>query len=183
MNIVINIIHIIGEIAEVLAFIICFDFLEIFKISKTSLFRLVFSIIAFIALTAMALYFNESSLGLAAFFATIIYLAKYIFVLFIIYGKMRLKMIYVAIFIDQIISFAAKCFSCFSAIFLILPRKKQSVCNFFYTYNRSFRTSYFKTKNKLPKSNDSSKTDTKTRLCYAYTFHNLFKRTYITCEL
>ena len=126
MNIVINIIHIIGEIAEVLAFIICFDFLEIFKTSKTSLFRLVFSIIAFIALTVMALYFNESSLGLAAFFATIIYLAKYIFVLFIIYGKMRLKMIYIAIFIDQIISFAAKCFSCFSANFFNIASEKSN---------------------------------------------------------
>ena len=36
MDAAINIIHIIGEIAEILAFIICFDFLEIFKISAVT---------------------------------------------------------------------------------------------------------------------------------------------------
>lgn len=126
MDAAINIIHIIGEIAEILAFIICFDFLEIFKISKISLSRLVLSIIAFIALTATALYFNESTFRFAAFVATIIYAAKYIFVLFIICGQMRLKMIYAAIFIDQIISFAAKCFSCFSANFFNIASEKSN---------------------------------------------------------
>ena len=101
-----------GEIAEILAFIICFDFLEIFKTSKMSISRFVISTIIFIVLTVTALYFNGNSLGFAAFIATMIYAAKYIFVLFITCGQMNLKMIYIAILIDQIISFVSECLSC-----------------------------------------------------------------------
>lgn len=115
MGIIINIIHIIGEIAEILAIIVCFDFLELFKASRISISRFFLSIIAFIALTVSALYFNSNNLGNAAFVVAIVYAAKYIFVLFIICGQMNLKMIYVAILIDQIISFATFCISCFWA--------------------------------------------------------------------
>lgn len=78
MDVVINIIHTMGEFAEILAFIICFDFLEISKKSKMGISRFVLSIIAFIVLTVTALYFNGNSFGFSAFIATIIYAAKYI---------------------------------------------------------------------------------------------------------
>ncbi len=124
MDVVINIIHTMGEFAEILAFIICFDFLEISKKSKMGISRFVLSIIAFIVLTVTALYFNGNSFGFSAFIATIIYAAKYIFALFIICGQMNLKMIYVAILIDQIISFVSECLSCFSANFFDIALEK-----------------------------------------------------------
>ncbi len=115
MNIAINIIHIIGGIAEILTFVVCIDFLEIFKLSKISTFKFILSITVFIALTLAVLCFDNDYTDPFAFVMAILYAAKNLLILLIMYGQMNFKIIYLTIFIDQIISFTSSCISRFLA--------------------------------------------------------------------
>lgn len=115
MNAVINIIHIIGGIVEFLTFLVCIDFLVLFKPTKIGTYRFILSIAVFIALTVASLYFESGNNKVSAFFITIIYATKNLFVLFIALRRMNFAIIYITILIDQIISFASSCISRFSA--------------------------------------------------------------------
>lgn len=114
MNISINIIHIIGGVAEILAFVVCIDFLEIFKLANIGTSRFVLSITAYIALTTVVLYFDNDYNKSTVFVMAILYAAKNLFVLFMMYKRMNFKIIYLTVFIDLVISFASSCISCVS---------------------------------------------------------------------
>lgn len=112
MIIAANISHIIGGLAEVLAVVVCIDLFGAYKQKGINTPRAVVSLIVHIVISAATLFLNNTFDSSAGFPMALLYAAKNFITLFIIYGRLNLKIIYPAIFIDLTLSFASSCISC-----------------------------------------------------------------------
>lgn len=110
-----NVIHMIGGIVELLTIIICFNFLAIYPKTKFNIYRALLSLIIYIVITVAFLYLNGFYNRFVGLAMAVLYAAKNFLVLFIMYGQMNFKIIYLTIFIDQMISFTSSCISRFCA--------------------------------------------------------------------
>ena len=115
MNIASDISHIIGGLAEILAIVVCIDFLGADKQCNIKAPRAILALIVHITISAAALLLNNTLDNSAGFYMALLYVAKNIISLLIMYGHINLKIIYSTIFIDLTISFLSSCVSCVSA--------------------------------------------------------------------
>lgn len=115
MNIAADISQIIGGLAEILAIVVCIDFLGTDKQCNVKVPRAILALIVHTAISGATLLLNNTLDNSAGFFIALLYAAKNIISLLIMYGHINLKIIYSTIFIDLTISFLASCVSCVSA--------------------------------------------------------------------
>ena len=115
MNIAADISQIIGGLAEILAIFVCIDFLGTDKQCNVKVPRAILALIVHTAISGATLLLNNTLDNSAGFFMALLYAAKNIISLLIMYGHINLKIIYSTIFIDLTISFLSSCISCVSA--------------------------------------------------------------------
>lgn len=115
MNIAADISQIIGGLAEILAIVVCIDFLGTDKQCNVKVPRAILALIVHTAISGATLLLNNTLDNSAGFFMALLYAAKNIISLLIMFGHINLKIIYSTIFIDLTISFLSSCVSCVSA--------------------------------------------------------------------
>lgn len=110
MTVIINISNIIVGIIRILIIIVGADLLGIHS-NRMSKSRGIFSLIAYISVSALdflVINILDNPFGL---FAVVLHIAKYLFPIIIACGRVKLRILYMAIFTDQAISFFSLCVS------------------------------------------------------------------------
>lgn len=115
MNLISNIVFLLGSCVELVSLVICADIFRILPISCVSKKRIVFSLAAYVAVSVIIVVLNEQASQMTDFFAMILYYLRFILTLLIMYGRLNSRCVYLIFLCDLSISLLSSSLSCIAA--------------------------------------------------------------------
>lgn len=106
MNLVANVLNVVGGAIQFVSLIICTDLLGFIYINQLKKNRLALSLIAYITITLLHFFLFNNSNDSISFFTALLYYFRFILIVYIMTGHINRKIVYLITFFDLSVSLA-----------------------------------------------------------------------------